>query len=138
MAANWSIVLSVADRFDFESSALQNNIHYVRIGVLGHVGRFSASDGVIHPRGRRVICRTRRGLELGEVLNPATREEQHSALDGNLVRAVTVEDDLLIARMEYCFAMQNSQDQINPPLKERPIHRPPSDGPLTHRSKTSL
>ena len=47
-----------------------------------------------------MICRTRRGLELGEVLNPATREEQHSALDGNLVRAVTVEDDLLIARME--------------------------------------
>ncbi len=89
-----------ACRVDLESFVLQNHIHYVRVGVLGHVGRFSASDGVIHSRGRRVICRTRRGLELGEVLNPAARDQQQDSLDGNLLRAVTVEDDLLIARME--------------------------------------
>lgn len=77
-----------------------NNIHYVRVGVLGHVGRFGSGDGAIHPRGRRVICRTRRGLELGEVLKTVPTDTKPTDVDGSLLRAVTVEDDLLIARME--------------------------------------
>ena len=83
-----------------EGLTLPNHIHYVRVGVLGHIGRFRAIDGQIHPRGRRVICRTQRGLELGEVLKPAGSDQNPLNTDGSLLRAVTVEDDLLIARIE--------------------------------------
>jgi len=73
--------------------------HLVRVGVLGSVGRFAAADGQRYPRACRVICRTRRGLEVGEVLAPVdSRSEQ--PCDGSLLRRVTVEDDLLIARLE--------------------------------------
>lgn len=73
--------------------------HFVRFGVLGHVGRFAAEAAERFPRGTRVICRTRRGLEVGEVLSPleaATRDELH----GTLLRRMTIEDDLLLARLD--------------------------------------
>ena len=37
---------------------------------MGQVGRFAAVDAVRYPRRSRVIVRTRRGLEMGEVLCP--------------------------------------------------------------------
>ena len=37
---------------------------------MGQVGRFAAVDAVRYPRHSRVIVRTRRGLEIGEVLSP--------------------------------------------------------------------
>ena len=73
--------------------------HLVRIGLFGHVGRFRAVDPMRHPRASRVVCRTRRGLEVGEVL----AEEPESVVgecDGTLLRRVTVEDDLLLARLQ--------------------------------------
>ncbi|MCA9213433.1 MAG: hypothetical protein KDB27_10235 [Planctomycetales bacterium] len=95
--------------------------HFVRVGVLGHVGRFESSDGAIHPRGRRVICRTRRGLELGEVLSVSTTDDTLSS-DGNLLRAVTVEDELLIARMERNRA--DAYDECVRRLEQRNISVP--------------
>ena len=41
--------------------------HFVRIGLLGSVGRFASADSQRYPRAARVICRTPRGLEVGEV-----------------------------------------------------------------------
>lgn len=64
---------------------------------MSHVGRFTSVDAVVFPRGSRVVCRTSRGLEVGEVLGPA---DPASASDGSLLRGVTVEDDLLISRQE--------------------------------------
>jgi cell fate regulator YaaT (PSP1 superfamily) len=72
--------------------------HYVRIGLLGSVGRFAAEGGLRYPRGTRVVCRTGRGLEVGEVLSPLESAAEQS--DGSLLRRVTVEDDLLLARLE--------------------------------------
>jgi cell fate regulator YaaT (PSP1 superfamily) len=74
--------------------------HFVRIGVLGHVGRFVAADRTIYAAGKRVICRTRRGLEIGEVMRGRPTSTFTSESDGSLLRAVTVEDDLLVARLE--------------------------------------
>lgn len=78
--------------------------HFVRIGVLGHVGRFTSVDAVAYSRGMRVICRTSRGLEVGEILAPAGEAESNSAdgpqSDGSILRGVTVSDDLLLARLE--------------------------------------
>lgn len=73
--------------------------HYVRVGVLGHVGRFVASDATRFPRGARVVTRTARGLEIGEVLSPPVEDEPGES-DGKLLRGMTVEDELLSARLE--------------------------------------
>lgn len=73
-------------------------LHLVRVGLIGHVGRFQAVDGVRYPRRSRVVCRTRRGLELGEVLQ--TTEQTQGEPDGELLRGVTVEDDLLLDRIQ--------------------------------------
>ena len=47
---------------------------FVRVGVLGQVGRFRASDGQRYGRGTRVVCRTQRGLETGEILSDASAD----------------------------------------------------------------
>jgi cell fate regulator YaaT (PSP1 superfamily) len=75
-------------------------VHFVRVGVLGHVGRFASADQAIYARGRRVVCRTRRGVEIGEVLGSASDDAADFEMDGRLLRAVTVEDQLLLARLE--------------------------------------
>jgi hypothetical protein len=83
------------------------------------VGRFSATNAVRYHRGQRVVCRTVRGVETGELLGPAPESslapeplsdrESLSApetlpttftADGTVLRAVAVEDDLLLARLE--------------------------------------
>jgi hypothetical protein len=71
--------------------------HLVRVGVIGHVGRFAAVDAVAYPRGTRVVCRTRRGLEVGEVLSPVPAR---ASADGPLLRRLSVQDELLLARLD--------------------------------------
>jgi cell fate regulator YaaT (PSP1 superfamily) len=73
--------------------------HLVRVGALGNLGRFTAVDAVRYPRHARVVVRTGRGLELGEVLAPPEGADDGAA-DGSILRGVTVEDQLLAARLE--------------------------------------
>ena len=73
--------------------------HLVRVGILGHVGSVAAADARSYTRGARVICRTDRGLEVGQVLAPDKRIAEVDP-DGTLLRGVTVEDELLLARLE--------------------------------------
>ena len=47
--------------------------HLVRYSLLGHVGRFASVDANRYPRQTRVIVRSPRGLEIGEVLAPPSR-----------------------------------------------------------------
>ena len=49
-------------------------MHLVRVGNLGHVGRFASAEALRYPRRARVVVRTRRGLEVGEVLSPRSVE----------------------------------------------------------------
>jgi cell fate regulator YaaT (PSP1 superfamily) len=74
--------------------------HLIRVGAVGHVGRFTAVDAVRYPRGARVIVRTSRGLEIGEVLSPAEDAPVHGQSDGSILRRMTIEDQLLEARLE--------------------------------------
>lgn len=75
--------------------------HLIRVGAMGQVGRFAAVDAVRYPRHSRVIVRTRRGLELGDVLAPPDdRDDGRTFADGDLLRGVTVQDELLQARLE--------------------------------------
>ncbi len=73
--------------------------HLVRVGALGHIGRFTSVDAVRYPRGTRVVIRTGRGLELGEVLAEPLGADSTPA-DGSILRGLTVEDQLLEARLE--------------------------------------
>jgi cell fate regulator YaaT (PSP1 superfamily) len=74
--------------------------HFVRVGLMGHVGRFTAVDAVSYPRASRVIVRTGRGLEIGEVLGPAEEMAVRGTTDGSILRGMTVEDELLETRLE--------------------------------------
>lgn len=68
---------------------------------MGQVGRFAAVDAVRYPRRSRVVVRTKRGLEIGEVLSPPDdRDDGRAFADGEILRGMSVEDDLLQARLE--------------------------------------
>lgn len=75
--------------------------HLVRYSLLGQVGRFVAADAVRYPRQSRVIVRSERGLEIGTVLSePADGGDHAVQIDGQILRRMTVEDNLLEARLE--------------------------------------
>lgn len=76
------------------------NRYFVRLGVVGQVGRFVPVEAWSFTRGMRVVCRTSRGLEVGEVLGRTDEPAVHGVdADGQLLRRVTIEDDLLLARL---------------------------------------
>ncbi len=68
----------------------------VRIGMHGQVGRFT-SAGRGYARGTQVICRTARGLEVGQVLGALewTNVSSVDEFDGRIVRGLAAEDQLL-------------------------------------------
>lgn len=66
---------------------------------MGSVGRFRAADPVAYARGARVITRTARGLEIGEVLAPPDDASEPTESDGTILRSMSVEDRLLEARL---------------------------------------
>jgi cell fate regulator YaaT (PSP1 superfamily) len=79
--------------------------HFVRVGLFGQVGRFRSADAVRYPRGARVVVRTVRGVELGDVLGMPGGGENSGEIgivtaDGAILRRMTVEDQLLEARLE--------------------------------------
>ncbi|MEX2175390.1 MAG: PSP1 domain-containing protein, partial [Pirellulaceae bacterium] len=61
-----------------------------------------------------VVCRTARGLEVGEVLAPLATAECQPA-EGTLLRRMTAQDDLLLARIERNRdeAYQACQSRLN-------------------------
>ena len=66
------------------------------------LGVFSTSRGEIYPRGARVIVRTDRGLEAGEVLCPATDETTAQLQDprrGQILRQMSLDDENEQSRM---------------------------------------
>lgn len=74
--------------------------HFVRVGVLGRVGRFVSVDPVQFSRGTRVICRTGRGLEVGQVVGLGRDDSARGQADGSLLRAVSTTDEFVIRRLE--------------------------------------
>ena len=74
--------------------------HLVRYGLLGHVGSFSAAEAVRYPRRSRVVVRSPRGLEVGEVVAEADDALGVHQADGAILRRMSVQDDLLEARLQ--------------------------------------
>jgi len=76
--------------------------HVVRHGVTRTLGVFSTSRGETLARGARVIVRTDRGLEAGEVLCPATEEATDQLPDpqrGQILRQMTADDENELSRI---------------------------------------
>ena len=67
----------------------------VRTGSWGEVTAMHAVDLTAYSHGQRVICKTERGLEIGQILSPADGD----AL-GRLLRPMTHEDELVQKRLE--------------------------------------
>ncbi len=80
--------------------ATGNPNHFVRVSSLGQIGRFAAVAPIHVPRGGRVVCRTRRGLEVGEVVAHDRRSDDQSPVDGTLLRPMSPQDELLLQRLE--------------------------------------
>jgi cell fate regulator YaaT (PSP1 superfamily) len=75
----------------------------VRVGLMGQVGRFRPAAPLGLRRSQRVIVRTLRGLEIGEYLSTCDSHPEGTYLttgDGDLLRMMTPEDELLAARLE--------------------------------------
>lgn len=70
----------------------------VRVGALGSIRPFVSGSAEDYSRRDRVLCRTERGLEVGEILAPVDNPTGEPA--GTLVRAVTPDDDAHLARLQ--------------------------------------
>jgi cell fate regulator YaaT (PSP1 superfamily) len=83
----------------------------VRYGQMRQIGEYESFEGRIHLRGERVLIRSDRGIEMGEVLCPTT-ERTASFLEnpfrGQILRVATSEDlvaeQLLGERVKQGFA----------------------------------
>ncbi len=72
--------------------------HLVRFGVMGWIGRFGSAEALQYAPGDRVICRSFRGLEIGDVLNDQVVDES-LAHCGEILRPVAAEDRLIVTRL---------------------------------------
>jgi len=76
-------------------------LYLVRVGCMGHVGRFRLDEDVLVRRGTRAVCRTSRGLELGTVLGPARSGGGTTDLaDGRILRKMAPEDEMLWGHLQ--------------------------------------
>ena len=73
-----------------------SNRYVVRYGVMRTLGIFTTSRGETLARGNRVVARTERGLEVGEVLLEATETVVERMTDprrGQVLRIMSTEDE---------------------------------------------
>ncbi len=100
----WTTEASLAQDAACAKMVVMSSPHLVRVGAMGQIGRFAAVDAVRYRRHGRVIVRTRRGLEIGEVLAPPADQGAETLgkemLNGQILRAMTTEDLLLESRLE--------------------------------------
>jgi cell fate regulator YaaT (PSP1 superfamily) len=69
--------------------------YVVRYGQMRFLGEYSAIPGAEHPRGQRVVVRSDRGTELGEILGPATDRTAlflENPVQGEILRVATSDD----------------------------------------------
>ena len=74
-------------------------LHIVRYGLMGSVEPFRSEGAAVYPRGSRVVVRTRRGLEVGEVLASAIETDCPDAA-GEIARRMSAEDERQEARLQ--------------------------------------
>lgn len=71
--------------------------HYlIRVGAFGVVVRCNSGDDAVYARGMRTVCRTERGVEIGQVIAVVPASD---ASEGLILRRATTEDELLESRL---------------------------------------
>ena len=76
--------------------------YVVRYGRMRFLGEYTGLPGQDHPRGQKVVVRSDRGTELGDILCPATERTARflpNPVHGEILRLVTAEDGVLEARL---------------------------------------
>jgi len=77
--------------------------YIVRYGAMRFLGVFAAADGNQYQRGAKVIVRTDRGLETGQILCPGSQdavERIRDPAEGQILRQMTPEDAHEVAQIE--------------------------------------
>jgi len=93
--------------------------YVVRCGIMRALGVFSTSRGDTMRRGTRVVTRTDRGLEVGEVLCEATDDNVEKLQDprrGQILREMTPDDENELSRMHALE--RNEYDACERSIKE--------------------
>src|ERR1700752_3813001 len=98
--------------------------YLVAYGLVGDFGRFRAADSLSCRRGDRVVVRTPRGLELGQVLRDATPRHAHflpNTTVGPLLRKAGVDDHRLAQSVgdragPFCDAAARRAAELELPL----------------------
>src|SRR3954453_20975247 len=78
------------------------NTYVVRYGRMRYLGEYAGLAGQEHPRGQRVVVKSDRGLELGEVLCPATDRTAlflENPVRGEVLRVASAEAQGMEARL---------------------------------------
>jgi cell fate regulator YaaT (PSP1 superfamily) len=76
--------------------------YVVRYGALRMLGHFESSNGDGQPRGSRVVIRTERGLEVGDILcaaNERTAEFLTDTQGGQILRHLSADDERELQRL---------------------------------------
>lgn len=76
--------------------------YVVRYGQMRFLGEFDGADGAEHARGQRVVVRSDRGTEVGEVLCAAGRQTDQAmegAPRGEILRALSPDDEAAAAKL---------------------------------------
>lgn len=92
-------------------------MYVVRYGQMRLLGEYAGLPDQLHPRGQRVVAQTERGIELGEVLCPATEQTTRyleNPSRGKILRIATAEDLEASARLNKRLdsAFQTCQELI--------------------------
>lgn len=75
----------------------------VRHGVMRFLGDFEPGEGIVFHRGSRVLARTDRGLEMGDVLcetSPRSMEMIAEPTHGQIIRLLTADDQEAAGRLK--------------------------------------
>jgi cell fate regulator YaaT (PSP1 superfamily) len=75
----------------------------IRHGVMRFLGDFEPGEGIVVHRGSRVLARTERGLELGDVLcetSPRAMEMIAEPTRGQIIRLLTADDQEAAGRLK--------------------------------------
>ena len=89
--------------------------YLVKHGQGAFLGRFRAAEGVVPLRGQKVVVRSTRGLELGDVLEVVTErfgKQVSPEISGEMVRLATAEDETkaLAAQQRADAILGDAQD----------------------------
>lgn len=76
------------------------NTYHVRVGALGEIHLASALIPL--QRGRRVVARSPRGIEIADVISPrrSTERGPEDEIAYRILRPISQSDELLLARLE--------------------------------------